>query len=389
MAKPTRLKITGILIALAISLLSTFIACDFQPTVIFDSAKSGDITLPFLTKAEIRQLLEETDSKHLPSPVMEEEPDYNPMDSSSPWNPGKVKQEALDLALARINVIRRLCGLPPMITQEAGNNSAQYGAALMAITQVPGHGTQPEWPGIDSASIKKGKDATGAGNIYELPPEQIVSAMDGYCRDQGNPGVGHRLTLLAPSATQIGIGTAPPPPTGGRGANVVQVYSLPALPQDYIHKEFDWDFISYPSSGYFPLRGSLFGNPASWSIKLNTKHYAKIGDKANEVPAKDVAVSLIRTSDGATWNFCIDDDTEILTIGDLLVYNCEPGHFIPGGDTIIFRILKENPEHPGDPNKRIDYPYKDGEIYQVQVHGLKDKSGNPVDFAFQTEFFTP
>lgn len=347
MAKPTRLKITGILIALAISLLSTFIACDFQPTVIFDSAKSGDITLPFLTKAEIRQMLEETDSKHLPSPVMEEEPDYNPMDSSSPWNPGKVKQEALDLALARINVIRRLCGLPPMITQEAGNNSAQYGAALMAITQVPGHGNQPEWPGIDSASIKKGKDATGAGNIYELPPEKIVSAMDGYCLDPGNPQVGHRLLLLEPGQQQIGIGTAPPPPTGGKGANVVQIYSLPALPKDYVRKEFDWDFVSYPSAGYFPLLGSFFGSPSLWSVKLNTAKY--------EIDTSTVTVVVTRLNDKKTWNF--------------------PWF---GGWTSASTVfqLDNNTVEPGD-------------VFKVELKGLKDKSGNPVDFAFQTEFFTP
>lgn len=347
MTKQKRFQVTGIIITSVISLLLTFIACDFEPTVIFDSAKSGDITLPFLTKAEIRQMLEETDAKHLPSSVMEYDPDYNPTDSNSPWNPGKVKQEALDLALARINVIRRICGLHPMIAQEEGNKSAQYGAALMAITQTVGHGNQPEWPGIDSASIQKGKAATNAGNIFQLPPPRIIYAMDGYCLDNGNPTVGHRLLLLEPGQQQIGIGTAPPPPTGGWGANVVQIYSLPELPKDYVRKEFDWDFVSYPSAGYFPLLSSLFGTPSLWTIKLNTAKY--------EIDTNAVQVVVTRLKDKQTWNF-----------------NWKNGHT---GASNVFQ-LENNTVKPGD-------------VFKVELKGLKDKSGNPVDFAFQTEFFAP
>lgn len=350
---------------------------------------SGDITLPPLSKHEIREMLDATDSKHLPSDpthLYDVLPNY-----TAPYNAGKIKQEYLDLTLARLNALRRFSGLPAVVMTDEYNDIAQHGAALMVITQNFEHGKQPQPDGMESDFYEKGTKGTAEGNIY--PQYPLIACIDGYNLDPGNPGVGHRLWQMSPGLQAVGIGSAIKKKDDngneiGLGGNV-ELVAYTKAPAGQEPKPFDWKFVSYPSSGYFPLRGSLFGNPASWSIKLNTNHYAKIGDKANEVPAKDVAVSLIRTSDGATWKFFIDDDTEILKIGDLLVYNCDPGHFIPGGDTIIFRILKENPEHPGDPNKRIDHPYKDGEIYQVQVHGLKDKSGNPVDFAFETKFFTP
>ena len=351
---------------------------------------SGDLTLPPLSKHEIRTGLEDTSQSKLPNKVMKKPPTYV---ANEGWDPGEVEPAALNLAVNRINFLRRVSGLYPMTALDDYHKSAQYGAALGAYTQIFGHGDQDtdaeKIDGLDPDIVQKGTEATEGGNVVNYGPQDLIHAIDSYFCEPGVPQVGHRLLLLDPTWEKVGIGTAPAPDTDGKGFNVTQVYNLPSLPADHKSKQFDWNFVSYPASGYFPLHGRLFGSPASWSIKLNTNHYAKIGDKANEVPAKDVAVSLIRTSDGATWKFFIDDDTEILNIKNTRIYNCDPGHFILGGDTIIFRILKENPEHPGDPNKRIDHPYKDGEIYQVQVHGLKDKSGNPVDFAFETKFFTP
>lgn len=391
----------------AIALLFVFFACDFEASKIgrtiggslaegdtpgnefieggsggglsTNLLHSGDLSLPQLSKNEIREMLDATDSKHLPSDptlLYTELPNY-----TAPYKAGKIKQKYLELTLARLNALRRFSGLPKVVMTDEYNDLAQHGAALMVITQVFGHGDQPLPEDMDKAFHETGKDGTVRGNVYQQYP--LIDCIDGYNRDQGNPGVGHRLWQMSPGLEAVGIGSAIKKKDAsgkeiGYGGNV-EVVTYTQAPEGQKPKPFDWKFISYPSSGYFPLRGSLFGNPASWSIKLNTNHYAKIGNKANEVPVKDVAVSLIRTSDGATWKFFIDDDTEILDIKQTLVYNCDPGHFILGGDTIIFRILKDGKDHP----------YKDGEIYQVQVHGLKDKSGNPVDFAFETEFFTP
>lgn len=389
----------------AIALLFVFFACDFEASKIgrtiggslaegsilenefiegggsggglsTNLLHSGDLSLPQLSKNEIRKMLDDTDSKHLPSDPTQlytELPSYK-----APYKAGKIKKEYLELTLARLNALRRFSGLPKVVMTDEYNNLAQHGAALMVITQNFGHGSQPVPDGLDKENdfYKKGLEATNRGNVY--PQYPLIACIDGYNLDPGNPGVGHRLYQMSPGLHAVGIGSAIKKKDAsgketGLGGNV-EVVTYTRAPAGQEPKPFDWKFVSYPSSGYFPLKGSLFGNPASWSIKLNTNHYAKIGDKANEVAAKDVAVSLIRTSDGATWKFFA---------------GCNTGHFSAGGDTIIFRILKENPDYPGQDNKRIDHQYKDGEIYQVQLHGLKDKSGNPVDFAFETEFFTP
>lgn len=331
---------------LAIGIVISLVACEFQPTVAFDSAKSGDITLPFLSKREISTMLRRTDKSNLPKDVMAEMPDYEP-DGSGPWNPGRVKQEALQLALDRLNLLRRLSGLPPVVMTDAHNEAAQYGAALMGITQSYGHGDQPKVPGISDEDHKKGTSATASGSIY--PINNLVDAIDGYNRDPGNPTVGHRLWQLNPGQEAVGIGFVPPIEKK-TGAMCEKVSGTPA-PEGQKPRSFDWDFVSWPSAGYFPLVGSLFGTPATWSVQLNPNKY---------VASNAVKITLTRLNDNKTWNF-----------------NWQTGFL--GGPTTVFRILDGGKDHP----------YQDGERYQVELKGLKDKAGNPVEFSFITEFFTP
>ena len=292
----------------AAALLLFFSACDFQPTsntainrpvggglsqgrvlpneFLESGGGSGGATIatiqsgdkknyPMLSKEKIKELLDKTDAKNLPNPVMKTMPDWNPKKGTT-WNPGEVKEEALKLTLDRLNAIRRICGLYPVIMHPDNNKSAQYGAALMSLSKTVGHGNQPQPPGVDDESYKKGLAATGGGDIYQLPPEKLIAAVDGYCLDPGNPNIGHRITLLSPKQIQVGFGTVPAPP-GGWGSNVLQVYSLPHTLTEEEKKtkpaDFDWNFISYPAAGYFPLEGNLFGSPAFWHVQFNNKKY--------------------------------------------------------------------------------------------------------------------
>lgn len=308
-----------------------------------DTVQSGDKkNFPMLSKTEIKKLLDDTDAIHLPNPVMKTMPDWNPKKETT-WNPGEVEEEALELTLGRLNAIREICGLYPVIMHSDNNKNAQYGAALMSLSKTAGHGNQPQPPGVDDASYQKGLAATRGGDIYQLPPEKLIAAVDGYCLDPGNPNIGHRLTLLSPGQIQVGFGTVPAPP-GGWGSNVLQVYSLPHQLTKEEEKtrpaDFDWNFISYPAAGYFPLEGNLFGSPAFWHVEFNDKKYT--------VGSGKIIVTNLGT--GEQW---VEEHA--------------------GGGTIIFN--KSNKWRP------------ELGTYTFEVTGVRNKSNIPERFVFTTEFF--
>ncbi len=363
-------------IGAAAILLLGFSACDFQPAKVIardrpvggglaqgrvlpneflesggggggaaiSTIQSGDAkNYPMLSKADIKKLLDDTDAKHLPSPVMKTMPDWNPK-KGTVWNPGEVEQKALELTLGRLNAIRKICGLYPVIMHPDNNKNAQYGAALMSLSKTAGHGNQPQPPGVDDESYKKGIAATGGGDIYQLPPEKLIAAVDGYCLDSGNPNIGHRLTLLSPGQIQVGIGTVPAPP-GGWGSNVLQVYSLPHQLTEEEKKtrpdDFDWNFVSYPAAGYFPLEGNLFGSPAFWHVQFNGSKYT-VGSGKIIVTKLDTGEQWVETH--------------------------------AGGGTVIF-------------NKSNKWRPELGR-YTYEVTGVRDKAtGIPERFVFTTEFF--
>lgn len=362
----------------AAALLLFFSACDFQPAsntarnrpvggglsqgrvlpneFLESGGGSGGATIttiqsgdkknyPMLSKTEIKKLLDDTDTKELLklTPIMKKMPDWNPK-KDTPWNPGEVKEEALKLTLDRLNAIRRICGLYPVIMHPENNKRAQYGAALMSLSKTVGHGNQKQPPGVDDKSYDEGKKATGGGNIYQLPPEKLIAAVDGYCLDPGNPNIGHRITLLSPNQMQVGFGTVPAPP-GGWGSNVLQVYDLPHKltkeEQETILADFDWNFISYPAAGYFPLEGNLFGSPAFWHVQFNGSKYT--------VGSGKIIVTNLGT--GEQW---VEEHA--------------------GGLTIIFN--KSNKWRP------------ELGTYTFEVTGVRNKTTNiPERFVFTTEFF--
>lgn len=392
MKRQKQVKTPSLCLGIIAVLLLCFVSCDFQPAKVLsdnrpvggkfaqgrpkldefiesggaigggttiNTIQSGDKNnYPMLSKQAIKKLFDDTDTKYLPDQIMEEMPDWNPT-TGEIWNPGKISDKALNLTLNRLNAIREICGLYPVIlsdyptvkknsdsdeTEKLPYRSAQYGAALMSLTKSLGHGGQPKPAGVDEKYYNLGVTATAGGDIYQMPPAKLIAAIDGYCLDPGNPGVGHRLTLLSPGQIQVDIGSVPAP-SGSFASNVLQVYSLPSTDGLEIKTlkpdNFDWNFISYPSAGYFPLEGNLFGSPAFWHVQFNTGKYTVGSGK----------IIVTRLDSGEQW---IEEHS--------------------GGGTIIFN--KSNTWRPALGR------------YTYEVTGVRDKSTNiPVRFVFTTEFF--
>lgn len=307
----------------------------------FNSRKSGDLALPFLPKEDIKQKLDATDANKLPSDPTQwytRQPEY-----TAPYDAGELKQEYVDLALQRLNVLRRLAGLPEVVTTPEYNALAQAGAALMVVTQNFGHGTQPVPAGItaDSDFYKKGKDGTNRGNVY--PQYPLIQSIDGYNLDPGNPGVGHRLWQLNPGLQAVGIGSAIKKKDAdgkeiGYGGNV-EVVTYTKAPEGAVTPIGEWDFVSWPSPGYFPLEGNLFGNPSFWHVQFNGGKYT--------VGAGKIIVTRVDT--GEQW---VEEHD--------------------GGNTLVF-------------NKSNTWRAELG-TYTYEVTGVR-KNNIPERFVFTTEFF--
>ncbi len=308
----------------------------------FNSRKSGDLTLPFLSKEDIKQKLDATDANKLPSDPTQwytRLPKY-----TAPYDAGELKQEYVDLALQRLNVLRRLAGLPEVVTTPEYNALAQAGAALMVVTQNFGHGTQPVPAGItaDSDFYKKGKEGTNRGNVY--PQYPLIQSIDGYNLDPGNPGVGHRLWQLNPGLQAVGIGSAIKKKDAdgkeiGYGGNV-EVVTYTKAPEGAVTPIGEWDFVSWPSPGYFPLEGNLFGNPSFWHVQFNGGKYT--------VGAGKIIVTRVDT--GEQW---VEEHD--------------------GGNTLVF-------------NKSNTWRAELG-TYTYEVTGVRNKNNVPERFVFTTEFF--
>lgn len=370
-------RIISACIGTAALLLLGFSACDFQPAqsiarnrpvggglaqgkatvkeflesggggggINFNSIPSGDYNRKekFLSKEQIAQKLNETDASNLPSDPTQwyvELPKY-----TYPYKAGKLKQEYLDITVKRLNVLRELAGLPGVVTTDEYNDLAQHGAALMVVTQNFGHGSQPipEGSNADDEFYKKGKEATNRGNVY--PQYPLIQSIDGYNLDPGNPGVGHRLWQLSPGLQAVGIGSAIKKKDAngkeiGLGGNV-EVVTYTEAPDGQKPEPFDWNFISWPSPGYFPLEGNLFGSPSFWHVQFNKAKYI--------VGAGKIIVTKLDT--GEQW---VEEHS--------------------GGLTLVF-------------NKSNTWRAESGCRYTYEVTGVRNINNIPERFIFTTEFF--
>ena len=377
MKRQKPVKTPSLCLGIIAVLLLCFVSCDFQPAKVLsdnrpvggkfaqgrpkldefiesggaigggttiNTIQSGNPDLPLLTKEEIKKMLDATDASKLPSNPnewFETLPNYK-----APYNPGKIKEKYLKIALARLNALRRLSGLHEVALSTTATEKAQAGAALMVITQTFGHGNQPVPAGIqeDNDFYKKGKEGTATGNVY--PQYPLIQSIDGYNLDPGNPGVGHRLWQLSPDITAVGIGSAIKNKDAsgreiGYGGNVEVVVGAQPDEGTEIEPTTNWNFISWPSAGYFPLEGNLFGNPSFWHVQFNKDRYTVGSGK----------IIVTRLDSGEQW-------TEEHT----------------GGNTLVF-------------NKSNTWRATLGR-YTYEVTGVRDKSTNiPVRFVFTTEFF--
>lgn len=252
---------------------------------------SGGKEFEKLSKQEIAILLEEN-TLDIPSQIYEEEPSL-----FAPYQSGVVKTEILKSATDRLNVMRRLAGLPSVELDMDLCSQAQYGSVLLA---AGGFSHYPDQPAdMEDFFYEQGLDATSSSNIGM--GSDLLWSVDQFMYDSDSSNVsvlGHRRWQLNPTLGKVGFGVAEVP--------LLPFYSLPFVVEKIFDEGgpgCDYDFIAWPPSGYFPVaetasKDSLaFFSPLNaWSVTVDTEKYG--------VPSlDDVSVRLTRASDGRTWDF--------------------------------------------------------------------------------------
>ena len=310
---------------------------------------SGSYALTKLSKGEIVQLLKDNPLT-LPSNVFVTEPSC-----VAPYATGTVKTEALQAATDRLTALRRIAGLPGVTLDAALSENAQYGAVILgAIGGLSHYPSQPS--DMSDSFYQQAFEATSTSNLYA--GRTLTTAVDGFMDDSDSSNVdrlGHRRWQLNPTMGKVGFGFATNNQTLYRSYVVEKVF-------DYSGSRFDYEFIGWPASGYFPSDLSGFTKNTAWSVSLNPDRYQTPNQSA-------IKVTLVRESDGKTWTFSGSDYFET---GSGEYFHVDTDSY-GGSPAIIFR-----------PDGITSY---EG-LYTVSIEGLEYIWGDKVtSFTYQVDFF--
>lgn len=334
-----------ITLLLSLTIVLSLMAGTFSASATYYS-NSGSKSIEKLSKGEIAMLLDETGDTF-------EGNYYSKIPSiTSPYDPGTIDPDLSQYFLDRLNVWRKICGLPEISLDKDLTNNAQYGAVLEAAAKVYGHNVDKP-ADMDATFYEMASKSLHSSNLYHNVP--LNKAIDGFMRDMGeinNDTIGHRRWQLNPAMGKTGFGICV---TGTDTYLTEWAFDTSSSCSDY-------DYISFPSSGYFPNNTYAFDNEVAWTITVNPSRY--------QTPKADsVKVTLTRESDGKSWSFAnapIAPESE----SDAFFYIDTKNAGV--SNCIIFK-----------PDISENY---DG-VYTVHVDGLKHPDGSNATIDFQVDFF--
>mgnify|MGYP004632338385 CR=1 FL=1 len=311
---------------------------------------SGSTSMKKLSQGEITQLLADNPLT-LPANVFDSTPSC-----TAPFAAGTVKTEVLKAALNRLNLMRRLAGLPSVTLDSSMCEDAQYSAVIQGY-----YGTWDHYPkqpdGMSNSFYEKAYAASSKSNL--AAGLSLTGSVDFWMKDSNDYNVdrlGHRRWQLNPTLGKVGFGYAE--------ANTRYRFYATEKVFDMSGSGCDYDFIAWPASGNFP--SELFSGDTAWSVSLNPNQY-QITRQAEMI--QDVTVTLTRQADGKVWTFHGDNYTA--TDSDIYFNVDTSNRGIP--NCIIFRP---------------DGIQKYEGTYTVRIDGLTAANGQSVkDFTYEVNFF--
>lgn len=275
-----------------------------------------------------------------------------------PYSAGKIKQAYIEDGLNAANFVRYLAGLPDDLTADWSLEQQEQTAALVnAVNNELTH--YPSKPAeMDGELFNLGNAGTRSSNLF-MGSRTFYDNVLGYMSDSDSTNIdrlGHRRWILNPAMQKTMFGMVyASPQQGGYSAPYAAMYAFNRTRSG----EVSYDYVAWPSAGYFPQE--VFAGGDAWSVSLNPSRY----DRSR---TSDIKVELKRERDGRVWSF---DESSTDKSGRY--FNVETsGYGVPFA--VIFR-----PDDIGS--------YADGDTYSVRITGLYAVGGQETEAEFQTSFF--
>ncbi|UNK18694.1 S-layer homology domain-containing protein [Paenibacillus sp. N3/727] len=317
--------------------------------------------------ADVQQLTEQRTKQD----ILDKWQQYKPMDTGSsymaperiyleqpsvkaPYTEGKVKPEYIEDGIRAVNFVRYLSGLPDDVTADESLAKQQQAAALInGLNQRLSH--SPSMPsGMESSLFTLGSGGAKTSNLY-YGSRTFYANVLGYMSDSDKTNidrVGHRRWIMNPQMKKTMFGMV-------HAENNVPYASMYAMNKDRSASEVQYDYISWPSAGYFPQE--VFDEADAWSVSLNPEKYDR-----NRI--ENIKVKMTRVRDGKEWSF---DGNDRDPSGKY--FNVQTSYYgIPFA--IIFR-----PDQIGQ--------FTQDDVFNIQITGLYGVGGNEAQVEFKTVFF--
>jgi len=276
-----------------------------------------------------------------------------PTEVVPPHEGGNDSQADREDAVRRLMQYRYLCYVPyeQMKLDPVFCAHDEAAAAILAVIGKLDH--TPPNPGWPEDQYKYACKGTSNSNIYQASARGplCVDAVNDWMDDSDSANIdriGHRRWCLNPPLAKVGLASF---------KGYAAMWSMDASRKDVP----DFDFVAYPSPGFFPT--TYFGSGAAWSVSLNPSRYRKPPSSGLTVTVTPAQVQL------------------------------EQNKIVPAGKPLEFNYNAVNNVGFGIPNciifRPIGLKYDPGSAYLVEVLGLQELNGKPAAVRYIVEFFKP
>jgi len=308
------------------------------------------------TKEDIRR----TWLSYLPAAVEEKDLFVIEPDVHEPFAFGEVRKEVLEDGLRAVNFARYLAGLPDDITLDYGLAAQQQAGAILLAHLGGGLDHRPAQPkSMPDDFFKLALRATASSNLAAGRTSFFYQVMLGYMPDRSPQNimtVGHRRWILNPRMKKTMFGIAYNP-----DSEYLYYATMYAINKDRPQSEVQFQYIAWPSAGYFPLE--VFHPSDPWSVSLDSSVY-------DNSRIHELRVTVTRERDNRIWELDLSDNDA--SGGDFLHVDTSSYGL---NYAIIFR--------PGG----ID-AFEPDDRYQIRIDHLYLKNAtNPTSLSYTTEFF--
>lgn len=334
---------------LVVAMLSTSFLC-ISAAGYNSASHSGYIQMKKLSKAEIVQLVQDNN-------ITDYTNFYKITPSvTAPYSLGSVRADVLQAGLDRLNAYRRLAGINPVEIKNEYTNYAQAASVTNAANDIMSH--YPAKPsGMPDSLYNTGAYGACRSNIacyygYTPATGPVSFSVDMWMNDSDSHNIaalGHRRWAINPTMAYTGFGCA----TSADGTVHTAMYAF-----DTTASRPDYDFVSWPPSGYMANDTEFFTAEHAWNITLNRLKY-------NTTDLSDVKVTL-KNAAGKTWIFEGKNT-------DSGFFRTDSNGYGSDANAIIFR-----------PDGIEEYKG----VYTVKIEGLKTRDNSSAQITFKVEFFS-